>query len=901
MKQSKFTFIAIMLMSMIGGSAFAHDIEVTNDGKTIYYTWINNKTELAVSYAGKFTWSYENEYSGNIVIPESVKYDGKVYCVTSIGQNAFYECSDLISITIPNSITTIGQCAFSGCSGLTSVTFPQSVTNIEDRAFENCSGLNSVTVKCSPANSRVFDYGCTNLKEVTFDCETVTSLFESISSLEKVNLSEKVTTINNYAFYKCSGLTSVTIPKNVISIGDDAFKNCSSLKSVYVRCTPTTISYYGTFEGCTNLKEVTFDCETVTPLFKNISSLEKVNLSEKVTAIGNNAFSGCNGVVSINIPSGVTSIGENAFNNCSGLTSVTIPSNMTSIGNSAFEGCSSMISVSIPNSVKSIGNSAFSGCSGLIFVLIPNSVTSIGNSAFRDCSSLTSVIIGSGVITIGSSAFYRTNLKKVIWLTNTPPSGYGDISSAVHYVSNDQFSFYNQVQYKYQFLSSYFDVDGVRYVPVSPSERTCDAIDCVYDESATNTKIASTVAYKGVTMNVKNIMPYLAYNNKFIKTLSLDHDGDIADYTFTDCSNMETVTHGDKIHRIGKGAFSGCSSLTSLTTTEKVSLSHVLCISKYVNTVDDYAFKGCTAIQNLIFQDSEEELKLGTNYYNSDGTGTPLFSDCPLDSVYIGRNIDYNTSKSYGYSPFYRNLSLRAVKITDRETEISENEFYGCTNLQRVVIGDGVTTIENWAFSGCSSLKFFAFGTQVATIGQEAFSDCTAVIEISSKAQAAPECGTQALDDISKWECKLYVPDGCMALYQAADQWKEFFFTDEGQGSASQGGSGGITVKKCEAPTIAINGDKLNFSCKTEGVVYHYTITHSDVRNGVSDKDVNLTSTYNITVFASKEGYNDSEVATTTIKASGSSGVFGDLTGDGKVNAADHVKLSQIIMGTSPK
>jgi hypothetical protein len=115
MKQSKFTFIAIMLMSMIGGSAFAHDIEVTNDGKTIYYTWINNKTELAVSYAGKFTWSYENEYSGNIVIPESVKYDGKVYCVTSIGQNAFYECSDLISITIPNSITTIDQRAFWNC------------------------------------------------------------------------------------------------------------------------------------------------------------------------------------------------------------------------------------------------------------------------------------------------------------------------------------------------------------------------------------------------------------------------------------------------------------------------------------------------------------------------------------------------------------------------------------------------------------------------------------------------------------------------------------------------------------------------------------------------------------------------------------------------------------------
>ena len=262
--------------------------------------------------------------------------------------------------------------------------------------------------------------------------------------------------------------------------------------------------------------------------------------------------------------------------------------------------------------------------------------------------------------------------------------------------------------------------------------------------------------------------------------------------------------------------------------------------------------------------DSESTLTLGSNGSN------PIFYSCPLDYVYIGRDISYQTSSNYGYSPFYRNTSLRAVKITDKETEISENEFYGCTNLQRVEIGDGVTTIGNWAFSGCSSLKFFAFGSQLATIGQEAFSDCASIVEIISKAQNPPVCGSQALDDVNKWECKLYVPDGCTAVYEAANQWKDFLFKDEGEGTASHSESGEQIVKKCETPTISFDGNKLSFACATEGVVFHYTISHSDVQNGASSKDVDLTQTYTITVFARKDGYGDSEVAKATIKASGS-------------------------------
>ena len=377
-----------------------------------------------------------------------------------------------------------------------------------------------------------------------------------------------------------------------------------------------------------------------------------------------------------------------------------------------------------------------------------------------------------------------------------------------------------------------FEVDGIRYAPVSSSERTCDAIDCVFDESAANTKIASTVSYNGITLSVKTIQPYLAYNNKYIKSLVVDVDGELPNYAFTDCSNMQNATLGQKVSAIGSYAFQGCSSLEALE------------IPGIVTAIYNYAFDNCTSLKKVTIDDSENTLTFGSNDSN------PIFSSCPLDYVYIGRDISYSTSSS-----------------------ISENEFYGCTNLQIIAIGDGVTTIGNRAFSGCSSLQYFAFGTQVADIGEEAFSDCAAMVEIVSKTQNPPVCGSHALDDINKIGCKLYVPDGCMTVYENADQWKDFFFMDEGEGTASQGESGEQIVNKCETPTITLVDNKLSFASETEGVVFHYTIS----------------------VYASKDGYSDSEVARANIVVSGI-GLFGDLDGNGTVNVADHVKLTKIIM-----
>ena len=239
------------------------------------------------------------EYSGEVVIPESVQHEGATYSVTSIGEVAFGYCSGLTSVTIPNSVTSIGQEAFLDCYGLTSVTIPNSVTSIGGGAFLGCSGLTSVTIPNS------------------------------------------VTSIGSSAFHDCSCLTSVTIPNSVTSIGDGAFSGCSGLTSVTIPNSVTSIGQTA-FLGCSGLTSVT--------------------IPNSVMSIGTWAFLGCSGLTSVTIPNSVTSIGGYAFSSCSGLTSVTIGSRVEYIEYDAFANCPELLDVyCLAENVPSTDATAFYG------------------------------------------------------------------------------------------------------------------------------------------------------------------------------------------------------------------------------------------------------------------------------------------------------------------------------------------------------------------------------------------------------------------------------------------------------------------------------------------------------------------------------------------------------------
>ena len=364
------------------------------------YTIINENEKKAMlsGYKGK-------QPTGALNIPNNVTINGISYSVTSIGVDAFKDCSSLASVTIPNSVTNIGGSAFEGCKALQSVTIPNRVTNIGGFAFCGCSSLESVTI---PNSVKSIDNG----------------VFYGCSSLESVTIPNSVKSIGSYAFYGCSSTTSINIPNSVTSIDDKAFSGCSGLTSITVEEGNT---YYDSRNNCNAIIEtksntLILGCKnTIIPTsvtsigndaFFDCVSLESVTIPNSVTSIGNSAFQNC-ALTSVTIPNSVTSIGKSAFSGCRSLESVTIPNSVTSIGNNAFGGCSNLQSVTIPNSVTSIDANAFDGCSSLQSVTIPNSVTSIGNYAFYGCSSLESVTIPNSVMSIGYAAFQRCGLTSI--------------------------------------------------------------------------------------------------------------------------------------------------------------------------------------------------------------------------------------------------------------------------------------------------------------------------------------------------------------------------------------------------------------------------------------------------------------------------------------------------------
>ena len=387
MKSNYLKHLFTALFLLCATVAAAHDFEVGG----IYYNILSQEDKtVAVTDRGTYHSQYSNEYTGSVVIPEIVTYNGNTYSVASVSASAFRDCTVLTSIEIPNSVTTIENFAFEGCIGLTSIEIPNSVTSIGTGAFEGCIGLTSIEIPNSVTNL---------LQHVFKDCSGLTS----------IEIPNSVVSIGYEAFYGCTSLTGVVIPNSVTSFSKNVFRDCTSLTNIFIAEGNTK---YDSREGCNAV------IETVTNTL--ILGCKNSVIPNNVTSIGNDAFEYCSGLTSIEIPSSVTSIGDYAFRYCSGLTSIEVPNSVVSIGIYAFYGCTSLTGVVIPNSVTRIGSSAFEDCKSLTGIEIPNSVKSLGTYVFNGCASLASLVVAEGNTVYDS----RNNCNAII-VTSTNTLVYG--------------------------------------------------------------------------------------------------------------------------------------------------------------------------------------------------------------------------------------------------------------------------------------------------------------------------------------------------------------------------------------------------------------------------------------------------------------------------------------------
>ena len=475
----------------------------------------------------------------------------------------------------------------------------------------------------------------------------------------------RVTEISKRAFQGCAQLVSLTVPASVVEIGDSAFFACTGLKYLVLEDGEKPLrvgsnSYHGVSAG----QAIFHDCpletlylgrdlhylesvgEIYNPFFQK-GTLRTVTIGESAREIGSHAFQGCHSLVSFTVGSGVDRIGDRAFSGCISLRELFFKDGEGTL----FLGVNR-------HSTSSKGEALFFDCpiETLYLGRTLDYSTSYfdGYAPFYDQQHLQSVVVGEEVVSLGDRLFFGCHSLSTV-----------TIGGAVEFIGNYVFK-------ECTVLTEVVFRDGELTLYVGYNKFSPNGIgEPLFSDSHLHS------LYLGRT---------LTYNMSRFYGLS----------PFYQQTELSSVTVSDYVMQLSQNIFYNCSALTELV------------IPGSVSVIDNAAFLGCTSLKKLELKDGRAPLSLGYNLF-SEMEGRTLFHDTAVESLYLGRNLQFLSGEEYGGAPFSRMKKLQSVVVGDEVTAIPDDLFKNCPVLESFVVGKAVETIGNRAFQGCGNLSRLVF------------------------------------------------------------------------------------------------------------------------------------------------------------------------------------------------
>ena len=629
-----------------------------NDGRGIQ-TAVCSKdvyTGFEVTADNRAWIGYTGEANENLVIPAVFEHDGAWYRVTSIGDDAFFECKSLVSVTIPNTVTSIGQQAFIYCEALTTVVIPEGVTMIDNLAFCFCGNLTDVNI---PSTVKSLGWGAFKGAQMTSVVIPIgitsipANLFEWNESLQSITIPASVTSIGSWAFYYNLSLFNITFKGTVEQWNTiEKADNWDELAGNYnIYCTDGMICLNHDYMSLVTEPTKTTDGYTT----YTCSNCGDSHVGDYVPAFGSLGFeyivnedgTSCTIIgigtctdTEIYIPDTidgytVMAIGENAFKDCISITSIVFLSNELSIEKRAFYGCTGLTEITIPETVKYIGEQAFFKCSNLSTVYYNSLYAPSRDTVFLNTSSITKVVFNGSYI----------------------PA---------------------YICYGCGSLQSVEILENVEYIYASAFEN-CTSL--------------STVSFETTSL-------YLDGRNQFARCTSLETiilpEGleNIDLYMFEGCTNLKNVTIPSTVKHIGDRPFGDCYAIENVYIFDIEAYCRIVYDNDYSNIMEfaKHLYLNGELIINLIIPDTVTKI---SEY---------AFSSVDIQTVVIPDSV-----VTIGKYAFSNCASLTNVILPDSITSINYGAFYGCSNLESIIIPNSITKISDYAFSGCSSLANIIF------------------------------------------------------------------------------------------------------------------------------------------------------------------------------------------------